>query len=265
MNSKKVTELAIKRHDIDASHFQKVYESKDSNMLNSRETAFINGRSLVLEELEEVLSQFPKNSKVLDVGCGTGHLTNWIKNKGYEVYGIEPSQEMFNFAKQNFPEIEVKQGISSAIPYEDNYFDFILAFEVTRYLDQSENMATFREFRRVLKPDGVFFITQVNMFCTDLYFVFHSLKSVYCKLFNVTHHFCNFTNSFSQESQVKAAGFRSVNTVGRFLGTARLLYKLGKPIGNLYYKLVKLIYGHQRFTNSIQKNLASHLIVIGKK
>ena len=265
MNSNKITNLAIKRHDIDASDFQKVYENKNFEHLNKKETVFLHGRTLVLEELELVLSSIPKNSKILDVGCGTGHLTQWIKNKGYEVYGIEPSEEMYNFAKKNFPEIEIKKGISSEIPYEDNFFDLIVAFEVLRYLDKSENLKTFSEFNRVLKNDGTFFVTQVNLFSTDLYFIFHKLKSIYCKMFGITHHHCNFTTSSIQESQVKKAGFKTVNTIGRFLGSARLSFKFGKTFGNFYYTIVKMIFGRQRFVNFVQKNMAAHLIVIAKK
>jgi ubiquinone/menaquinone biosynthesis C-methylase UbiE len=264
MNSSDITQLAIKRHDIDASHFQNAY-SNNEKKLGKRDLVFLYGRKLVLDELSIILNGLPKGSKILDVGCGTAHLTHWIKEKGFDVYGIEPSDEMYNFAKQNFPEIEIKQAISSKIPYPDNYFDLIVAFEVLRYLDKAENIKSFKEFHRVLKRNGKFFVTQVNLFSTDLYFIFHNLKSVYCKITHKTHHHCNFTTSRQQEKQIKNVGFSEVETVGRFLGSIRIFYKFGKKIGNQYTSIIQKFSKNQRFKNPFRKNLTGHLIVIAKK
>ena len=98
MNSADITQLAVKRHDIDASHFQHAY-SQNEKTLGKKELAFLRGRKLVLDELSKILNDLPKGSKILDVGCGGAHLTHWIQEKGFEVYGIEPSAEMYNYAK----------------------------------------------------------------------------------------------------------------------------------------------------------------------
>ena len=132
-NSKEITKLAIKRHDIDADDFQERYSKKDRKDLSPREVVFLQGREWVLKELNNVLIAFPKGSKVLDVGCGTAHLTKWIQDKGFEVYGVEPSEEMLKHAMKNFPDIEFKKAISSQVPYPDNSFDIIVSFEVLRY------------------------------------------------------------------------------------------------------------------------------------
>jgi ubiquinone/menaquinone biosynthesis C-methylase UbiE len=264
MNSQEITELAIKRHDIDASHFQDVY-SKDKERLSRHQGAFLSGRKLVLDELTILLNTLPKGSKILDVGCGTGHLTNWIKERGFDVYGIEPSTKMLGYAKLNFPEIEIKQGISSQISYPDNYFDLIVAFEVLRYLDKEENRKSFKEFHRILKKDGRFFITQVNRFSTDFYFIFHNVKSIICKITNSIHHHCNFTTPAEQVREVKNAGFRNIYTVGRFMGSTRIFYKFGSSLGSAYNALMKKIFKDQRFLKSFYKNFTGHLIVIAKK
>lgn len=264
MTSSDITQLAIKRHDIDASHFQEAY-SKQEKKLSKKEIVFLYGRKLVLDELSLVLDKLPKGSKILDVGCGTAHLTHWIKEKEFDVYGIEPSSEMYHYAKQNFPDIEIKQAISSKIPYPDNYFDLIVAFEVLRYLDKDENIKSYKEFHRVLKPKGKFFVTHVNLFSSDFYFIFHNAKSILCKITNKTHHHCNFTTSASQKKQIGNAGFSEVRTVGRFVGSIRIFYKFGRKIGNSYTSLVEKFSKNQRFKNSFHKNLTGHLIVIAEK
>jgi ubiquinone/menaquinone biosynthesis C-methylase UbiE len=242
MNS---VDLAIKRHDIDASHFQSVY-SKSENELTKKEKAFLTGRGLVLKELEHILNTIPKGSKVLDIGCGTAHLTKWIQDKGFEVYGIEPSTEMYDFAVKNFPEINIQKGISSKLPFENNTFDVIVAFEVLRYLDKDENKKTYAEMYRTLKPNGTFFITQVNLYATDFYFVFYSIKELYSKLFNKIHHYCNFTSSGNEISLAKKAGFSEVRTIGVFHGSIRFMYKLSKGFGNAYSNIITKLFPTQR-------------------
>ena len=261
MNTESIRNLAIKRHDIDADHFQSTYAGHNDS---SRSKVFLYGRNMVIEELEEILNALPKGSKVLDVGCGTAHLTHWIKQKGFDVYGIEPSENMYEFAVKNFPDIEIKKGISSAIPYPDQSFDLVVSFEVLRYLDQNENEATYKEFYRVLKPGGSFFVTQVNTFSSDYYYLFHHLKSLYSKLTNAVHHHCNFTTPGAQKALVKRIGFSDVYTIGRMFGSVRLFYKMGSKAGDVYKSIANGL-SRQRFRHSVYKAFSAHLIVIGKK
>ncbi len=261
MTTSQIRDLAIERHNIDANHFQETYSGLN-NSLKSK--VFLYGRNMVLEELEDLLNTLPKGSKILDVGCGTAHLSNWIRKKGFEVFGIEPSQKMYELAAANFPDIEIKQAISSDIPYPDNYFDLIVAFEVLRYLDKKENIATYKEIYRVLKQDRSFFVTQVNLFSTDFYYIFHNLKSVYCKITNKIHHHCNFTTPGSQKSIVEKIGFSDVKTIGRMHGSIRLFYKFGNVIGDAYKKMMSKFFT-QRFDRSFHKLFAGHLIVTGTK
>lgn len=261
MNTRQIRDLAIERHNIDANHFQDTYKGLN-NSLKSK--VFLYGRNIVLEELELLLDTVPRGSRILDVGCGTAHLTNWIKEKGYEVYGIEPSQKMYDLAVDNFPEIEIKQGISSNIPYPDNYFDLIVSVEVMRYLDKKENIASYKEMYRVLKQKGTFFVTQVNLFSTDFYYIFHNLKSIYCKITNIIHHHCNFTTPAMQKSIVEKIGFSDVRTIGRMHGSIRLFYKFGNYVGDAYKRMMSKLF-NQKFEKSFHKLFAGHLIVIGIK
>jgi ubiquinone/menaquinone biosynthesis C-methylase UbiE len=267
MNKEQIRELAIKRHDIDAIDFQTTYENKDKSKLSKKETAFLYGRNLVIQELSNLLETLPPGLKVLDVGCGTAHLTNWIKEKGNDVTGIEPSIEMYNFAKVNFPHLTIVEAISSNLPFPDNYFDLIVSFEVLRYLSAEENIESYKEFKRVLKPGGNIFVTQVNKYSFDYYFVFHKIKSVYCKLTNKIHHHCNFTTPKQQHDLlIKKLGYSKLRAVGRFLASIRLFYKFGKPIGNLYSNLIEKVAGKkQRYEKSSYKKFCAHLIIMAQK
>ena len=260
-STNKTVNLAIKRHDLDASGFDNLYKGLDNS---SKARAFMLGRNLIVEELDSFLKTLPKGSKILDVGCGTGYLTNQIKQKGYEVYGIEPSSEMLRIAKNNFPSIPFRSDISSKISFQNDYFDAIIAIEVLRYLDKEENYNSLKEFRRCLKEGGLFFVTQVNAFSTDFYYFFYHLKSLYSSIFNKVHHYCYFTTPKAQEILGKKCGFKKIRTIGLFFGSARLAFKFGKKFGNFYFGLLNKIL-QQRITKSFNKAFCGHLIVIGKK
>ena len=141
-SANKTVNSAIKRHDLDASGFDSLYKGIDSS---SKARAFMLGRNMIVKELDSFLETLPQGSRILDVGCGTAHLTNQIQQKGYEVYGIEPSSEMLKIAKRNFPTIPLSSDISSKISFESDYFDAIIALEVLRYLDKEENYNSLKE------------------------------------------------------------------------------------------------------------------------
>ena len=44
--------------------------------------------------------------RILDVGCGTGELTNELSKSGATIVGIDASEQMVNKAKQQFPQIQ---------------------------------------------------------------------------------------------------------------------------------------------------------------
>ena len=104
------------------------------------------------------------NSIVLDIGCGGGGAMKLLAEKASEgkVYGIDHSMDMVNLARQvnkRFIEggrIEINHGSVSQLPYSENMFDTVTAFETIEFWPNlSED---FREVKRFLKPGGVLLI-----------------------------------------------------------------------------------------------------------
>ena len=102
--------LAKKRHDLDSGIFQGRYVNFKLGRLTDE---FIYGRYQIFEEVKKDLERLNPNSKVLDLGCGTGHLSQYIKDMGFEVIGLDPSLKMLEFAKNNFLDISFIEGISN--------------------------------------------------------------------------------------------------------------------------------------------------------
>ncbi len=55
----------------------------------------------ILEEL--ALKDFPAGTQILDICCGTGQLAGELMRRGYEVTGIDGSDQMLKYARENAP------------------------------------------------------------------------------------------------------------------------------------------------------------------
>jgi len=107
------------------------------------------------------LVEFKGNENVLDIGCGGGALIKEMTKRAAlgRVYGIDHSEDMVKLAaKKNrkSKNVEIKNASVSKLPFEDNSFDIVTAFETIQFWPDIEN--DLREVWRVLKPEGVFVI-----------------------------------------------------------------------------------------------------------
>ncbi len=50
--------------------------------------------------VRRVVKKFLQGGSVLDIGCGTGHLLRELVNEGKEVFGVEPTKELFEYSKK---------------------------------------------------------------------------------------------------------------------------------------------------------------------
>ncbi len=60
----------------------------------------------ILNETVKHISKF-ENAKVIDIGSGTGNLTNIASKIGYDIVGIEPNLKTRNIATAKYPEIKI--------------------------------------------------------------------------------------------------------------------------------------------------------------
>lgn len=117
--------------------------------------------------------------KVLEVGCGSGANLWMIAKEGHDAYGIDISEEALNIADRHLQEkwnvkATLKLGSFTDIPFEDNYFDYVVDVVSMQHLDLSTSSAAFSEVYRVLKPEGKFFSMRHGDNSTSF---FHGLTS----------------------------------------------------------------------------------------
>jgi SAM-dependent methyltransferase len=102
------------------------------------------------------------DSSILDVGCGDGrHLVFFDTDLGFEAYGIEPTEELAEIARGNVESAganaTVRAGENRDLPFEDDKFDFLLAWNSSYYMGENHDydfQTHVEEYHRVLKPGG---------------------------------------------------------------------------------------------------------------
>jgi SAM-dependent methyltransferase len=91
--------------------------------------------------------------RVLDVGAGTGALTDELVRRGAHVAAVDPSPEFAATLRVRFPDIDARQGRAEQLPWPDASFDAALAQLVVAFM--SDAHAGIAEMRRVVRPGGV--------------------------------------------------------------------------------------------------------------
>src|SRR5579872_536148 len=100
----------------------------------------------------ELLAAKP-GERILDIGCGTGHLTAEITSKGALVTGVDQSPAMIAEAKEKYPEIEFAVMDASAMTFQSE-FDAVFSNAALHWIPDSEGVV--RSVSRALKPGGRF-------------------------------------------------------------------------------------------------------------
>ena len=102
-----------------------------------------------------------KNKKVLDLGCGYGFYTNYFKSIGANVIGVDASKAMLALANQRYPNCDFRMvDMTKTLNFSDESFDMIFCNQVLMDIDDIE--LVFRECKRLLKPDGIFYYSIVH-------------------------------------------------------------------------------------------------------
>jgi len=101
-------------------------------------------------------------SVILDIGCGTGHHVGVLQEKGYNVIGIDNSNDMIQQAKKKFPNGNFKKGdINNDHLFNNQTFTHIMCMYFTIYYIEDKSKF-FRNTMNWLMPGGYLVIHLVD-------------------------------------------------------------------------------------------------------
>ena len=98
---------------------------------------------------------------ILDLGFGDGRNMPLLHNLGFEIYGLEISEEINRLVASRLKKLGIpailKIGRNVSIPFDDNLFQYVLACHSCYYVDEGTTFDdNLREIHRVLAPNGIF-------------------------------------------------------------------------------------------------------------
>jgi ubiquinone/menaquinone biosynthesis C-methylase UbiE len=105
--------------------------------------------------------------RILDLCFGTGRHTIFLAEKGFDVYGIDISENGKEITERkvkekNLKNVHLKLADMQNVPFEDNFFDAIIATYALEHNTLAGLKKTILELERVLKPKGILIATLIS-------------------------------------------------------------------------------------------------------
>ena len=152
------------------------------------------------------------NQKILDIGIGTGYLTQRIKLRypDLQIYGLDLAFGMLNKTRQKVPQAMLIQADAKDLPFKSETFDTVLsnlAYQWVRDL-----AGALQQVKKVLKNKGVFYFT---IFCEN---TLRELREVIFELSDSDlkdkqlNPIGNLPNKSTVEELFEQAGFKDIKT-----------------------------------------------------
>jgi trans-aconitate 2-methyltransferase len=118
-------------------------------------SAYDSKHSFVWKYGEEVLELLAprEGERILDLGCGTGHLTNQIAARGVTVIGLDKSPAMIERARTLYPDIRFEAADATSFRL-DEPFDAVFSNAAIHWMKDQDGVAD--SIWRALKPSGRF-------------------------------------------------------------------------------------------------------------
>ena len=117
------------------------------------------------EDMASVVSLFRQRGvkKVLDLGCGAGRHVVYLAGHGFEVSGLDSSDEAITMNREALRKMNLKADLIVAsmyeeLPFPDKHFDAIICTKALNHNTLDHIRKAIGEMERVLKPGGAIFV-----------------------------------------------------------------------------------------------------------
>lgn len=154
------------------------------------------------EDLLDRFEKFRKSSRILDVGCGSGYFLEVAKQRGWEVFGTEFTEDAVSVCRSKG--IMMHQGKLDTENYPASSFDIITSFEVLEHIN--DPLEEVKKFHALLRKEGIVYLTTPN---------FNSLSRLVLKekwnVLEFPEHLGYYTTTVLKQL-FKSGGFNSLST-----------------------------------------------------
>lgn len=138
--------------DVIADRYDLWYESAEGAMYDHFEK----------KAISKFLPRNIQSMKLLEIGCGTGHWSQFFSEYGFEVTGVDVSERMIEIAQsKDVPNALFQIANGQSLPFGDGSFDVAAAITTLEFVDNAESVV--QEMARCTrKPAGQLLIGVLN-------------------------------------------------------------------------------------------------------
>jgi ubiquinone/menaquinone biosynthesis C-methylase UbiE len=121
-----------------------------------------------LHQLMIGLADAQPGMRVVDIGCGTGNLLVALgqERAGLDLAGLDPDERALVRAARRSRRarlsVDWRRAFAQELPYPDQSVDRVLSSLMLHHLDDASKDELLAEVRRVLRPDGVLVLADVD-------------------------------------------------------------------------------------------------------
>jgi len=125
----------------------KLWGRQTEDWANIQEKTGNSGYEYALTQLD-----LKDHMNLLDIGCGSGIFSDFVRSKGISVTGIDACENLINLAKKRNSDAKFLVGDMEDLPFDNDSFDVVCGFNSFQYAGDIKNALT--EAKRVLKDNG---------------------------------------------------------------------------------------------------------------
>ena len=138
--------------DVVADVYDQWYETAEGEMYDRLEK----------KAISRYLRQNVQGMKLLEVGCGTGHWSQFFSSLGFEVIGVDVSVSMIRIAQsKNIANASFQVVDGHSLPFRDNSFDITTAITTLEFVNDAE-LVLQEMVRCTRRPFGQLIIGAMN-------------------------------------------------------------------------------------------------------
>ncbi len=106
------------------------------------------------------MNNLPK-SHLLELGCGTGHWTQFLSDMGFRITAVDNSEAMLkNARKKNIQNVQFLLADATRLPFSEKSFSAIVSVTMLEFIKDIDRVLD--EIDRVLKPEGTIVLGCLN-------------------------------------------------------------------------------------------------------
>jgi len=107
---------------------------------------------------DDFLALLPKDANILDVGCGGGYKTKYMKDKGFDVEGVDFSEGMIEEAKQKFSDVNFEVFDVYNFDKFPRTFDGIFCQAVLLHIPKDKIIEVLEKLKSKLNKNGLLYV-----------------------------------------------------------------------------------------------------------